>query len=112
GNTPTPSSKAYTTEPGKRKRKQRLINCQIVFGQRSTGLCSPFGRRIRNWPLPMAGCRGATPARRDSQAGKLAKVIFSASKIEIDCQGSDYILARAVDRGLRVAYPYRGGRCG
>src|SRR5437660_2712169 len=60
----------------------------------------------------MAGCRGATPARRDAQAGKLAKVIFSASKIEIDCKGSGYILDLAVDRGLPVAYSCRAGQCG
>ena len=60
----------------------------------------------------MAECRGATPARRDAQAAKLAKVIFSASKIEIDCKGSDYILDLALDHGLDVAYSCRAGQCG
>ena len=56
-------------------------------------------------------------ARRDTsaaeaQAGTLAKVVFSASKIEIDCKGSDYILDLALDRGLDVAYSCRAGQCG
>ena len=52
------------------------------------------------------------PSAAEAQASKLAKIIFSASKIEIDCKGSDYILDLALDRGLPVAYSCRAGQCG
>jgi ferredoxin-NADP reductase len=59
---------------------------------------------------------GGVP-RRDSgaaaaQASKAAKVVFSASKIEVDCQGSDYILDLALAERLPVAYSCRAGQCG
>src|SRR5271170_4870538 len=52
------------------------------------------------------------PGAAEAQAGKLAKVVFSASKIEIDCKGSDYILDLALAQGLPVAYSCRAGQCG
>src|SRR6266566_9582584 len=52
------------------------------------------------------------PSAAEAQASKLAKIIFSASKIEIDCKGSDYILDLALDHGLDVAYSCRAGQCG
>ncbi len=52
------------------------------------------------------------PSAAEAQASKLAKIIFSASKIEIDCKGSDYILDLALERGLPVAYSCRAGQCG
>jgi ferredoxin len=54
------------------------------------------------------------PGAAEVHADKLAKVIFSQSKIEIDCKGSDYILDLdlALDRGLDVAYSCRAGQCG
>jgi ferredoxin-NADP reductase len=59
---------------------------------------------------------GGVPRRdagaAEAQASKLAKVIFSASKIEIDCNGSDYILDLALAQGLPVAYSCRAGQCG
>jgi NADH oxidoreductase Hcr len=58
---------------------------------------------------------GGVP-RRDhaaaAHADKLAKIIFSHSKIEVDCRGSDYILDLALDHGLSVAYSCRAGQCG
>jgi ferredoxin-NADP reductase len=45
-------------------------------------------------------------------AGTIAKVVFSASKIEVDCKGSDYVLDLALARGLEVAYSCRSGQCG
>jgi ferredoxin-NADP reductase len=52
------------------------------------------------------------PGAAEAQATKLAKVVFAASKIEIDCKGSDYILDLALDQGLPVAYSCRAGQCG
>jgi ferredoxin len=47
----------------------------------------------------------------EAQAGTLAKVIFSASKIEVDCKGSDYILDLALAQELPAAYSCRAGQC-
>jgi ferredoxin-NADP reductase len=59
---------------------------------------------------------GGVPRRdasaAEAQASQLAKVIFAASKIEVDCNGSDYILDLALDKGLPVAYSCRAGQCG
>jgi len=59
---------------------------------------------------------GGVPRRdvkaAEAQAGTLAKVIFSASKIEVDCKGSDYILDLALAQGLPAAYSCRAGQCG
>ena len=52
------------------------------------------------------------PDAASAQADKLAKIIFSHSKVEVDCKGSDYILDLALDRGLSVAYSCRAGQCG
>jgi 2Fe-2S type ferredoxin len=52
------------------------------------------------------------PSAAEAQAGTLAKVIFSASKKEIDCKGSDYILDLALDNGIELAYSCRAGQCG
>jgi ferredoxin-NADP reductase len=52
------------------------------------------------------------PAAAAVHADKLAKIIFSHSKIELDCKGSDYILDLALDHGLQVAYSCRAGQCG
>ena len=52
------------------------------------------------------------PAAAAVHADKLAKIMFSHSKIEVDCKGSDYILDVALDRGLEVAYSCRAGQCG
>jgi ferredoxin len=43
---------------------------------------------------------------------KVAKIIFSHSKLEVDCKGSGYILVLALDHGLSVAYSCRAGQCG
>ncbi len=48
----------------------------------------------------------------EAQAGKPAKVVFSASNIEVDCTGSDYVLDLALDRGLEQAFSCRAGQCG
>jgi ferredoxin-NADP reductase len=42
----------------------------------------------------------------------IAKVVFSTSKIEVDCKGSDYVLDLALARELPVAYSCRAGQCG
>jgi ferredoxin-NADP reductase len=59
---------------------------------------------------------GGVPRRdrgaAEAQASTLAKILFSASKIEIDCKGSDYILDLALAQGLPVAYSCRAGQCG
>jgi len=52
------------------------------------------------------------PGAAEAQASKSAKVMFSASKIEVDCKGSDYILDLALAEGLPVAYSCRAGQCG
>ena len=52
------------------------------------------------------------PGAAEAQAGTLAKLVFSHSKIEFDCKGSDYILDIALDHGLDVAYSCRAGQCG
>jgi ferredoxin-NADP reductase len=52
------------------------------------------------------------PAAAEALASQLAKVIFSRSKIEVDCKGSDYILDLALAQGLDVAYSCRAGQCG
>ena len=46
------------------------------------------------------------------QPDKPAKVIFSASRLEVDCKGSDYVLDVALARGLRTAFSCRAGQCG
>jgi ferredoxin len=59
---------------------------------------------------------GGVPRRdagaAEAQAGTLAKLVFSHSKIEFDCKGSDYILDIALEHGLDVAYSCRAGQCG
>jgi ferredoxin-NADP reductase len=45
-------------------------------------------------------------------AGTVAKVKFAASKIEVDCQGSDYVLDLAIAQNLPVAFSCRAGQCG
>jgi glycine betaine catabolism B len=59
---------------------------------------------------------GGVPRRdtgaAEAQAAQLAKVVFSHSKIEVDCKGSDYILDLALAQGLDVAYSCRAGQCG
>lgn len=59
---------------------------------------------------------GGVPKRdvsaAQAQASQTAKVIFQASKIEVDCSGSDYILDLALEKGLPVAYSCRAGQCG
>ena len=52
------------------------------------------------------------PGAAEAQASKAAKVMFSASNIEVDCKGSDYILDLALTEGLPVAYSCRAGQCG
>jgi ferredoxin-NADP reductase len=52
------------------------------------------------------------PGAAEAQANKTAKVMFLASKIELDCKGSDYILDLALAEGLPVAYSCRAGQCG
>ncbi len=59
---------------------------------------------------------GGVPRRNakaaEAQAGKTAKVVFSASNIEVDCMGSDYVLDLALDRGLEQPFSCRAGQCG
>jgi glycine betaine catabolism B len=59
---------------------------------------------------------GGVPRRdvkaAEAQADILAKVVFSASKIEVDCKGSDYILDLALAQGLQATYSCRAGQCG
>jgi len=59
---------------------------------------------------------GGVPRRdvkaAEAQADQLAKVVFSASKIEVDCKGSDYILDLALAQNLPAAYSCRAGQCG
>jgi ferredoxin-NADP reductase len=47
-----------------------------------------------------------------AQSAEPAHVEFSASKIEVDCKSSDYILDLALARGLPAAYSCRAGQCG
>jgi glycine betaine catabolism B len=49
---------------------------------------------------------------KEAQASRVAKVVFSASKIEVDCKESDYLLDLALDRGLQAAFSCRAGQCG
>jgi ferredoxin len=59
---------------------------------------------------------GGVPRRdasaAEAQAAQLAHIVFATSKIEVDCNGSDYILDLALEKGLPVAYSCRAGQCG
>lgn len=94
---------------------------------RSVYLCGPTGfmeatREILEKELGFDMARfhhesfGGAP-KRDAKAAevhadKVAKVLFSASKIEVDCKGSDYILDLALAQGLPATYSCRQGQCG
>jgi len=47
-----------------------------------------------------------------AEAGEAAKVVFAASKIEVDCKSSDYILDVALAAGLPAVFSCRAGQCG
>ncbi len=93
---------------------------------RSMYLCGPLGfMDTARLILGQAGCDlsrlhleifGGIPRRNtkaaEAQADKPAKVVFSASNIEVDCTGSDYILDLALDRGLEQVFSCRAGQCG
>jgi ferredoxin-NADP reductase len=51
-------------------------------------------------------------AAANARAGQAAKVVCRASKIELDCNGSEYILDLVLAQGLQVAYSCRAGQCG
>jgi len=59
---------------------------------------------------------GGVPRRdvkaAEAQADKPAKVLFSTSKIEVDCKGSDYVLDLALAQGVPAMYSCRAGQCG
>jgi ferredoxin-NADP reductase len=52
------------------------------------------------------------PKATEAEAGATATVVFSASGVEVDCKGSDYILDLGLANGVTVAYACRAGQCG
>ena len=52
------------------------------------------------------------PKATDAEATASATVVFSASGVEVDCKGSDYILDIGLANGVKVAYACRAGQCG
>ena len=48
----------------------------------------------------------------ETDAATIAKVVFSTSKLDVDCKGSDYVLDLALAHDLQVAYSCRAGQCG
>jgi ferredoxin-NADP reductase len=95
------------------------------FATRSVYVCGPvpFMQATRailaEQSLPMArfheesfGGVARHAMAADAHAATIAQVVFSASKIEVDCKGSDYVLDLALARDLPVAYSCRAGQCG
>lgn len=54
--------------------------------------------------------RAAKPAATAATAP--VKATFSASKIAVDCQTTDYLLDVALERGIDVSFSCRAGQCG
>jgi ferredoxin-NADP reductase len=106
--------------------RELLVALVPDLAKRSMYLCGPLGfMDAARLILEQAGCDmsrlhlevfGGIPRRNtkaaEAQADKPAKVVFSASNIEVDCTGSDYVLDLAVDRGLEQAFSCRAGQCG
>ena len=93
---------------------------------RSVYLCGPLGfMDAAHCILRQAGCDrdrvqheifGGMPRRNSqaaqAQAGKTARLRFSASNIEVECTGSDYVLDVALDHGIELPFSCRAGQCG
>jgi ferredoxin-NADP reductase len=96
------------------------------FKDRNVYLCGPLGfmdatrAMLEQMGFDMTRFHqeifGGVPRRdasaAEAQAAQLAHIVFATSKIEVDCNGSDYILDLALEKGLPVAYSCRAGQCG
>ena len=85
----------------------------VPFMDASRGMLEQMGFDMTRFHQEIfGGVPRRDPGAAEAQASKIAKVLFSASKIEVDCTGSDYILDLALAQGLSVAYSCRAGQCG
>jgi ferredoxin len=85
----------------------------LPFMDASRGMLEQMGFDMTRFHQEIfGGVPRRDPGAAEAQASKIAKVLFSASKIEVDCTGSDYILDLALAQGLSVAYSCRAGQCG
>jgi ferredoxin-NADP reductase len=114
------------TGPVSRISPELLTKLVPDLNNRSVYLCGPLGfmdatrAMLEGMGFDMTrfhqeifgGVPRRNPAAAEAQASQTAKVVFRASKIEVDCNGSDYILDLALAKGLQVPYSCRAGQCG
>jgi ferredoxin-NADP reductase len=94
------------------KRRSVYLCGPVPFMDATRGMLEQLSFDMTRFHQEIFGGVPRDSSAAEARAGTLAKVIFSTSKIEIDCKGSDYILDLALDHGLPVAYSCRAGQCG
>jgi glycine betaine monooxygenase B len=118
------AASSWTGPRGRIEAKLLMKLCPDLH-QRSVYLCGPvpFMETTRsileNLDFDMARVRqesfggvARSPELLKGQANVPAKVTFAASRKDVPCRGSDYVLDLALASGVQVAFSCRAGQCG
>jgi ferredoxin-NADP reductase len=113
------------TGPRGRIEARLLMDLCPDLHQRSVYLCGPvpfmeatrsilegLGFDMARFRQESFGGVARDPELAKAQANVPAKVTFAASRKDVSCHGSDYVLDLALASGLQVAFSCRAGQCG
>ena len=84
----------------------------VAFMEATRGILARLGFDMGRFRQESFGSVPRDSRATEARPSRPAKVIFAASKVEVDCTSSDYVLDLALATGVPAAFSCRAGQCG